>query len=271
MKISACLIVKNEEKYLDRCLNSIYKYVDEIIVTDTGSTDSTIKIAKKYTNNIYNFEWINDFSLARNFCETQAIGDYILWIDADEYFDKENISRLKNNLKNISNSVLFIHIFIINLVSGKYYNTEEKLRIVKNNNWSKWIWKTHEIIDYYSNNQSTTMTLSDISFYHTYTPKWKKWYDINSYIELFDKDKNNSNLALDIIKYYIYEKEFHLINNIINNIGYIHPLFIRKFTNFLEIFNNLGLKKEKYNLELLLKKSLIINKNIYKQNENLRY
>lgn len=72
MKLSLCLIVKNEEKYLERCLKSLRNYVDEIIITDTGSADTTVEIAKKYTDKVYHFEWIDDFSAARNFCQSHA-------------------------------------------------------------------------------------------------------------------------------------------------------------------------------------------------------
>lgn len=271
MKLSVCLIVKNEEKYLNRCLKSVAEYVDEIIITDTWSDDSTVEIAKNYTNNIYHYKWQDDFGLARNFCQQHATWDYILWLDADEFFDKINIIELVQLLKNLEKSILFIHIFIINLVEWKPYNTEEKLRIIKNNNWSKWIWKTHEIIDYYSNDQSTMLTLNNISFFHDFQPKEKKWYQIESYIELFEKDHNNSNIALDIIKYYLYQQDYNNISNIINGIWYIHPLFIRKFTKLLNIFNNLNLYNEKKYLEILLKKSLIINDKKYKKENKLIY
>jgi glycosyltransferase involved in cell wall biosynthesis len=82
------MIVRNEEKYLDRCLKSVQGIVDEIIVVDTGSTDQTIEIAKRYNAKVYNFEWINDFAAARNFAIQQATSDYILVLDADEYLDE---------------------------------------------------------------------------------------------------------------------------------------------------------------------------------------
>ena len=84
--ISACIITKNEEKNIVRCLNSIKDIVDEIIVVDTGSNDKTINIAEKYTNNIYHYKWSDDFAKARNFAIDKANGDYILFLDADEYF-----------------------------------------------------------------------------------------------------------------------------------------------------------------------------------------
>jgi glycosyltransferase involved in cell wall biosynthesis len=78
------MIVKNEEDNLDRCLKSAEGIADEIIIVDTGSTDSTVEIAKKYTSNIYFFKWVNDFSAARNFSISKANGDWILILDADD-------------------------------------------------------------------------------------------------------------------------------------------------------------------------------------------
>ncbi|MGG0739523.1 glycosyltransferase [Niallia taxi] len=90
IKVSLCMIVKNEETVLDRCLASIAHIVDEVIIVDTGSTDKTKEIAGKYTSKIYDFEWINDFSAARNYAAEQATGDWILVLDADEYIDEES-------------------------------------------------------------------------------------------------------------------------------------------------------------------------------------
>jgi len=88
-KISASMIVKNEENNLARCLKSIYNLVDEIIIVDTGSTDDTKRIASKYTDKIYDYKWEEDdglgnFSAARNYGIEKCTGDYILWMDADE-------------------------------------------------------------------------------------------------------------------------------------------------------------------------------------------
>lgn len=99
--ISLCMIVKNEERVLKRCLDSIHDLVDEIIIVDTGSTDSTKEIAAKYTDKLYDFQWINDFSAARNFSFSKCSMDYIYVADADEYLDEENrfqFKVLKDNL-----------------------------------------------------------------------------------------------------------------------------------------------------------------------------
>ncbi|HCC34730.1 MAG TPA: hypothetical protein DEQ02_03515 [Ruminococcaceae bacterium] len=94
--ISLCMIVKNEEKVLARCLDSVKDVVDEIIIVDTGSDDKTKAIAKKYTDNVYDFEWINDFSAARNFAFSKATMDYQMWLDADDILTEENMIKLKN-------------------------------------------------------------------------------------------------------------------------------------------------------------------------------
>ena len=91
--ISLCMIVKNEEAVLDRCLSSIADLMDEIIVVDTGSTDDTKEIAAKYTDKIYDFPWNDDFSAARNFSFSKATMDYIYTADADEVLDVANHRR----------------------------------------------------------------------------------------------------------------------------------------------------------------------------------
>lgn len=82
--ISLCMIVKNEENNLRKCLSSISNYVDEIIIIDTGSTDNTKEIARKFTDKIFDYNWDNDFAKARNFSISKAKNDWILVLDADE-------------------------------------------------------------------------------------------------------------------------------------------------------------------------------------------
>lgn len=93
------MIVKNEEKTLEKCLESISWFVDEIIIVDTGSIDKTVEIAKKYTNKVEYFEWVNDFSKARNYAQQFASHEFVLRWDADEILrdGKENLRKLKEN------------------------------------------------------------------------------------------------------------------------------------------------------------------------------
>lgn len=92
--ISLCMIVKNEEDVLARCLNSIKDAVDEIIIVDTGSTDRTKEIAETYTDKVFDFEWINDFSAARNYAFSKATCDYQMWLDADDEACPKTLEKL---------------------------------------------------------------------------------------------------------------------------------------------------------------------------------
>jgi peptidoglycan/xylan/chitin deacetylase (PgdA/CDA1 family)/Tfp pilus assembly protein PilF len=82
--LSLCMIVKNEEKALQHCLDSVKGLVDEIVIVDTGSADNTKQIAKQFTDKINDFQWTNDFATARNESIKHATGDWILILDADE-------------------------------------------------------------------------------------------------------------------------------------------------------------------------------------------
>ena len=99
--ISLCMIVKNEEDVLERCLGSMVGVADEIIVVDTGSTDRTREIAGTFTKQVYDFPWIDDFSAARNFSFSKATGDYCLWMDADDVLEpagRQKFLHLKETL-----------------------------------------------------------------------------------------------------------------------------------------------------------------------------
>ena len=91
--ISVCMIVKNEEKVLARCLDSLAGLWEELIIVDTGSCDKTKEIAARYTDKIYDFVWTGNFSDARNFSFSKASCDYIYSADADEELDEENRSK----------------------------------------------------------------------------------------------------------------------------------------------------------------------------------
>lgn len=93
--ISVCIIAKNEEKHIEECLKRLKPYGFEIIVTDTGSTDRTKELAAKYADKVLDFEWVNDFSAARNFCASHASNNWILSIDCDEYVNSIDVKTLR--------------------------------------------------------------------------------------------------------------------------------------------------------------------------------
>ncbi|WP_409346272.1 glycosyltransferase [Paenibacillus sp. MBLB4367] len=98
VSVSLCMIVKNEEQTLRRCLDSIHALVDEIVIVDTGSEDGTKDIARAYTTRIYDFEWVDDFAKARNFAFGMATKEFILWLDADDRLLSEDGDKLRKLL-----------------------------------------------------------------------------------------------------------------------------------------------------------------------------
>lgn len=102
MKISVCIIARNEEAVIGRCLKSVSIFADEIIVVDTGSVDKTKEIAKGFTEKVFDFEWIKDFSAARNYAFSKASGDYLMWVDADDVVEREDGEKI-NALKKEKN------------------------------------------------------------------------------------------------------------------------------------------------------------------------
>ena len=83
--ISVCIIAKNEEENIGRCLESVAPYRFEVIVVDTGSTDRTKEIAAEYGAILHDFEWINDFAAAKNYAASKASNNWVLSLDCDEY------------------------------------------------------------------------------------------------------------------------------------------------------------------------------------------
>nr|WP_278247518.1 glycosyltransferase family 2 protein [Ruminiclostridium hungatei] len=140
------MIVKNEEQVLERCLDSVKDIVDEIIIADTGSTDNTVNIASKYTGHIYDFEWTDSFSDARNFAQSKASGKWILVLDADEYVDGDNLKEVKGQLCETSESIDAFSTTIYNFAgySGEHIVQHRSLRIYRNDPNIKYVRTIHE-------------------------------------------------------------------------------------------------------------------------------
>jgi len=141
MKLSICLIVKDEEKNLQTCLESVKKIADEIVIVDTGSKDKTISIAKKYTKKVFLHKFKNDFSEARNYALSKCSSDWIISLDADH--ELKQIKGFKNQL--IKEYDAF-KIKIVSKIKNDKTVLERRLIIFKNNNQFKWVGACHEKI-----------------------------------------------------------------------------------------------------------------------------
>lgn len=142
------MIVKDEEEVLERCLNSISDLVDEIIIVDTGSKDSTKLIASRFTDKIYDYIWKDDFSSARNYSFSKACKDFILWLDADDMLDEENRLKMKHCIETLTDHT--------DMVMMKYHVAFDEMnqpiltyyreRLLKRSNNYKWMGRVHEVI-----------------------------------------------------------------------------------------------------------------------------
>jgi len=147
MKISACIIAKDEEKNLPRLLKSLKGKFDEIILVDTGSTDRTVEIAKEYGCKVYEKEW-KGFSDARNFASSKATGDWIWHFDADFELEDEEYKKAIFYLKNIPEDYDAAMISIKNLdYDGTVKAISSQIFIHRNKPHIKWVGKVHECVN----------------------------------------------------------------------------------------------------------------------------
>lgn len=147
--ISLCMIVKNEETVIGRCLETVADLVDEIVIVDTGSTDETISVVNRFTSHIYSFTWIDDFAAARNFAFEQATMDFILWLDADDVIEapyRDKLRELKQTLDPNVDSVTMLY----HLGKDEYGNVTFSLRrnrLIRRSRNFRWIGRVHEYLE----------------------------------------------------------------------------------------------------------------------------
>ena len=147
--ISLCMIVKNEEETLARCLDTVKDIVDEINIVDTGSSDRTKEIALKYTDRVFDYEWTNSFAAARNESYKYATKDYILYLDADDVLleaDQVKLNKLKDTLDTSVDSVSMYY----DAGTDKFGNVTlryRRNRLVKREKNYQWYGDCHNYLD----------------------------------------------------------------------------------------------------------------------------
>lgn len=189
MTLSLCMIVKNEEKNLPTCLESVKDLVNEMIIVDTGSTDSTVEIAEKYGAKVFSFKWNNNFSDARNFSLEHAVGDWVLLMDADDEFEKEDKDKLFELLKNDDIDAYFLEtLSYVGDKPGLDIVMNLNVRLVRNHRGYKFVGAIHEqiasnIVDINSNANIAT---DKVRFHH--------YGYLNKNVK--EKDKRTRNISI---------------------------------------------------------------------------
>lgn len=169
--ISLCILTKNNEATIDRCISSALSIVDEIIIVDTGSTDNTIEICNKYGAKIYTEQWDYNFSTPRNLAIDKASMDYILFLDSDEFFSEESLYKMKD----LKNNLIYKG---YTLIIQDYNNTgigtpHPLLRLFINDKDLKYEHRVHELLDwsFFKKYIHNDIFFSDIIILHDgYTP-----------------------------------------------------------------------------------------------------
>ncbi|AGY77269.1 tetratricopeptide repeat-containing glycosyltransferase [Clostridium autoethanogenum] len=149
MLLSIGMMVKNEEKYLDKCLSAIVPVINnldsELIIVDTGSTDKTVEIAKKYTDKVYFHKWNNNFSEIRNVVLSYCIGDWFFYVDGDEILEEcESLINFfkSQEYKNYDSAAIYIK-NISDLNDETNYSIFSALRLFKKDNDFKFVNAVH--------------------------------------------------------------------------------------------------------------------------------
>lgn len=228
------LIVKNEEFYIRDCIENLLRVCDEIVIVDTGSTDNTKNIIQKYQEvKLYDFEWIHDFSAARNYALSLTKSDYVFSIDADEYLTDDLIDYLlslkKDNFKGYNSINLYIKV-------RENWNYLGGRTIIKNDGKCIWKYKIHEKL-YYDESNDFIVDISNGLIIHR--PQDSKT-NYRKYAEVYFNEINSTDvLNKDKTGHYFYYLFYTLQDiDIIVAYMYLYNMYMTK--NFLMSDENSG-------------------------------
>ncbi len=199
--ISLCMIVKDEEMNIARCLDSAASLVDEIIIVDTGSKDQTVEIASKYTSKVYSYLWNDDFSDARNYSFSKASMDYCMWMDADDILEnteKEKFLQLKETLSPDVDIVMMKYHTAFDEV-GKPSFSYFRERWIRNCSKYRWVGAVHEVIP-----PSGSIVYSDIAVSHKKIKVQDPDRNLNIYRKVLAEGKH-----LEARQQYYYGRELY--------------------------------------------------------------
>lgn len=172
MKVSACVIAKNEENNIGRCLDSMKDHIDEIILVDTGSDDRTAEIARARGAKVYDYIWENDFSKAKNFAIEKASGDWIIFLDADEYFaDEDSVKKaifyMREHMKTKLHALICRIINIDTDRDNQEISSFMNLRIFRNLPNLRYRYEVHEELYNKKGTLDLVILNDEVEIYHT--------------------------------------------------------------------------------------------------------
>ncbi|MDN5331226.1 MAG: hypothetical protein PWP45_451 [Tepidanaerobacteraceae bacterium] len=166
--LSLCLITKDEEKNISRCINNVKDIVDEIIVVDTGSKDRTVEIAESLGAKVIHAKWEDDYSKARNIAIENATSDWILFLDADEEIKKEDVEKIRPLLNDDTVEAYMFKIVNYggNSVSSGLTEIHYNFRLFRNNGKLKYVYPIHENLRNIEENRVPVFKNADVTILH---------------------------------------------------------------------------------------------------------
>jgi len=271
--ISLCIITKNEEKWLEQCINSVRDIVDGIIIVDTGSTDKTKEIAKKFcdmrvssrtrsqlTAKIFDFKWIDDFSAARNESIRHATKDWILMLDADEVIEQDDLTKIQDAIENAGNDIVGFALeqrsYINNFFEGAvkndsdfelvkkytFYISNFLVRLFKNNAGLYFKHKVHELIEESIEEKGLRCKKLDVVLHHFGSLKDENLISdrVNQYSEIIlkqsEEEPENARYNYQAARMYLGRSDFGNALKYFEKTAKINPRYKLVFSEIAKIY-----------------------------------
>ena len=205
LKISACYIVKNEAENLAKSIKSLKNQVNEIVMVDTGSTDNTVNVARKLGAKVYSFPWQDDFSKARNFALSKAKGEWLVLLDADEYFTAKTAGNIRQVIRQAQQSDgLLIQMVNYDVDKAEIQDYFYQLRIVRNQQGLHYEGKIHEELKLSDGKSMKFFRIAPemLEIYHTGYASSVSRQKLERNLKLLQQAVDNGQSEADLARYF---------------------------------------------------------------------
>ncbi|WP_313563059.1 glycosyltransferase family 2 protein [Ruminiclostridium cellobioparum] len=273
MKITACSIVKNEANNIEKSINSYRDAVDEIIIVDTGSTDNTVEICKNCGANVLFYKWNNDFSAAKNYALEHANGDWIIFLDADEWFepslDKYSISNILSSMHPLVDGIL-LTMCDFDLNDKKVRAKGVANRLFRRNKKIRYHGRIHEMLKK-ENEKFNLFRIEEFEIYHSgyanELSEIKSNRNIDILYDIYNTQKKSTEL------YFYLFRENYILGNLTEADKFYDLLSVQKDLDNVVRYKDNFLALYEYRLESMIQRPEIFNskdidmflENVYKK------
>jgi glycosyltransferase involved in cell wall biosynthesis len=263
--ISLCMICRNEEHTIFRCLSHVADFVDEMVIVDTGSTDRTVERARDFTDRIFEIPWTDDFSAARNVSLSHARGEWILILDVDEIIYEPELEAMGALVRggDVTGVVLDRHEFLVDYNRfafdvdipwpGGATRVEPKLRLVRNTGTLRFAGRVHESLSCpRPSNRDVRPNLKFAHYRDKHTKPAKHAYYMSLEEQALASDPRNSNAHYNALEAYMLRGWRDHFGRGARLVSYVAPNFIGQFDELRRRVDELGWHDESRVIAALL-------------------